>query len=176
MGNRPRITRDRGEFVYDGLEYKANKATVGARNIVQLRDNIEFDVWYDKHYVYRNGEREGIEPPEVQALIGNALPHLVYYSSKIKNFVYLNENVPHGHRKQRIVLQDSYSGNVPLNVIVEVHFVSLHRQEITVITAIAKEDFEWSDGQYAIELTSKTNSVLKLKARGRYEEVAALDE
>jgi hypothetical protein len=47
-----------------------------------------------------------------------------------------------------------------LNVIVEYHYINKNKYEVTVRTAMCKDEFKISDGQYKIEIDDDGNSVL----------------
>lgn len=182
MGKRPRIKRETGIVVNDEKAFDVNIASVKARKIIDVSANIDFELWFDKHYLDRiqhgdeNGVRPGIEEEKVQRLITQSVPHLLYYSSVIKGFQYANHNLAGGDRALRFVLQDSRGGDAALNVVLEVHVINLARMEITVKTAMSKSDFVLSDGQYALELTGKNHSVLRMQRQKNRIDVADYSE
>ncbi len=145
----------------DVLAYLPNKASVNARQIIAFNESITLDLWHDKHYIVRNVEREGIDTEVVQKLIVNAIKHLLFYSSRVKGFTFLNHDTSPLDRTVNIVLQDSYSESIMLNVVIEAHFVNFKKYEITVKTAMRINGFNLFEGQYAIEFLDKDSSVLK---------------
>ncbi len=175
---RKRIVKDRGELVKDELSFEKNMCSEKARQDESLQQRIIFDLWYDKHYLDRNqlGEddgtkREGIDLDAVRKLVTLGLSHLLFYSAKVKRFSFLNHELPKGNRALRTVLNDMFSKNLPLNIIIEVHFKSFNRYEVTIITALCKHDFDISDGQYAIQFLSERNSVLNFKDKDSIREI-----
>jgi hypothetical protein len=182
MGKRQRIVRDRGTPVHDETRYEVNTGSVKARKIIELNVPVVFDLWFDKHYLDRiqhgdeHGERYGIDEKKVEDLIAKALPHLIVYSSKTKGFHYSNHNLPKGDRALRLVFQDSYSEAITLNVVLEIHLLGLTRMEVTVKTAMSKNNFELSDGQYSIELLEPNHSLLRLRQFNRTSDVAEYTE
>lgn len=54
-------------------------------------------------------------------------------------------------RKNRIVLTELDPQKNNLNLIVEYHFLDLHKYEVTVITAMRKNNFQISDNQYCVQ-------------------------
>jgi len=160
--------------VEDSLEYKSNKCTQQAREIEAIACRIVNSLWYDKHYINRNsvGEddgspREGIDPEGVRNLVAQVFNHLLFYSTILDKFQFVNHEL-NGKKARRILIQDSYSCNPTLNVIIETHFVDFNKYETTVVTAMAKEDFVPFDGQYILEVTGDYASVLKLYANKTY--------
>jgi hypothetical protein len=171
-GNRPRIgNRMEGAVVLiDELAYTQNRCSPNTRNVGSSEIKLKLDVWFDKHYVFRsvvgdeNGKRQGIEIDIVIRLVSKLFKHLVFYSSNVKNFHFLN-SIPIEHKQQRrvrVVLQDSFSANETLNIVVEFHYINFNMYEITIVTAMGHDDFRMSDGQYAIELISESASKLKV--------------
>lgn len=154
----------------DPLEYSKNKATENGRKSEVLVNNLICDLWHDQHYVVRysagdeSGPRLGIEPNIVHEFIDKCFKHLMYYSSTVRNFAFVNDN---GSDK-RVVLMDM-SKNPNLNVAIEVHFIGFLKYEVTVITAMCKNGFIAHDGQYILEYTGEEESVLRWKLRGRIE-------
>lgn len=193
--NRPRIKRptigkgtdsnskdmskgDNG-LVEDKLAYVKNKATKNGRKINSIDQRIIFDLWHEGHYVTRytvgddNGKREGIEPEVTTKLVLLALKHILYHSAKTKDFAFLNHDNPNVDGKYiRIVLQDSYSGDVTVNIPVEIHFIDFFKYEITVFSGLRIEGFKLGDGQYAVEMKGEYESVLKKSIRGVVNEIS----
>lgn len=165
--------------IEDEMAFVANKSSSNARIITTIDERIGVKIWFDKHYLDRHqhgderGKRIGIDTSTVESLVINCIKHLLLYGSYVKNFTFLNNGKPISGRSLRVVCQQETKDG-KLNVIIEAHFISLYEYEITVITAICKEDFEISDGQYAIELTGKDNSTLRFNSRGRINEVFSI--
>jgi hypothetical protein len=84
---------------------------------------------------------------------------MVLYCSLIKGFHFLNRNLLPHERPLRIILQEDTSFGL-LNVVIEAHFLSINLYEITVKTAMCKDDFILNDNQYAIEIDGD-GSILK---------------
>jgi hypothetical protein len=158
----------------DPLSFISNKASDKARLIKESSEQIKIELWYDKHYCDRNqhgddnGKREGIDHSVVENLVLDAIKHLLFYSSVVPGFAFINSGK--NERASRIVCQREMD-EVMLNVVIEVHYKSLCEYEVTVKTAMRVDDFIMSDGQYAVELFGIDNSVLKLKARKKVEEI-----
>lgn len=169
---RKRITAElKGEIVNDPLVYTKNKCSDNARMIIQDTETIEFDIWYDKHYHDRqqhgdeDGKREGIEPDVVKALIRDVAKHLIFYSIKVKGFSFVN--FEQSNRPERILVTLKKEKEVSLNVIAEYHYLELSKYEVTVKTAMRKDEFHFSDGQYQIEMEEKGISTLFRKEKGK---------
>lgn len=173
-GDRPRIKRvkesDTGTLATDTLAFGKNLSSENARHISTFVENVELDIWFDKHYFHRfnhgdeNGERKGIDFDNVKELIEMSFRHLLFYGSKVKGFHFLNNKSNPQERSIRIVLQDTYSERSVddmLNIIVEFHLINFNKYEITVITAMSCHDFKMSEGQFALEIKGKTDSILK---------------
>jgi len=86
---------------------------------------------------------------------------MILYSNLVKGFSFLNRNLQHHERPLRIVLQEQ-TGPGLLNVVIEAHYLDIGKYEITVKTAMCKDDYYLSDNQYAIELDGD-GSILKKK-------------
>jgi len=154
-----------GEAVLeDGLEFKGNKCSQNAKKDISHFENVEIEIWFDKHYFVREqhgdelGKRLGIEMNFVKDLVIKSIKHLCYYSLKVGNFSFLNFSDT--GRFFRILLKDYYSDKLPLNVIAEFHFVSLGKYEVTIKTAMREEDFRVHDGQYIVEIFNEETSTL----------------
>jgi hypothetical protein len=163
--------------IFDEMEYKENKCSSKARQIRTTKEGLNINIWFDKHYLDRyqhgdnNGKRDGIDQDIVLSLVIQVIKHLLFYSAVVKNFTFLNHNYQYSTgRAIRIVCQKIANGSL-LNVPIEVHFISIDEYEITVITAMSKDDFTLSDGQYAIEILGKNNSILKKSDRGKIMDV-----
>ncbi|CAN5902756.1 hypothetical protein BH11BAC7_BH11BAC7_12920 [soil metagenome] len=178
MGKRKRINHEEKKLgaakVEDALEYKPNRCTPKAREIEDISCKIKNNLWYDQHYVGRDtvGEddgspREGIDSDSIKSLVTTAFNHLVFYSSTLENFQFVNHNL-NGKKARRILIQNSYSSNPTLNVIIETHFIDFNKYETTVKTAMCKPGYVPFDNQYIVEITGDYESTLKHYARGAY--------
>ncbi len=100
---------------------------------------------------------------------------MLFYSSYLKNFTFLNYNGigADSDRAIRIVCQKEFDDEL-LNVVIECHYSSLNSYEITVKTAMRTNDFKLSDGQYAIEVLNEDNSYLKKMTKGRLSDICAI--
>jgi hypothetical protein len=163
--------------IVDELEFIENRCSLKARKIGDRIENTNIDFWIDKHYHIRHqhgdedGKREGIELEKVYEIVQESLKHLMVYSATVKNFTFLNHNAPKGGRNLRIVCQKFYKEN-KTNVTIEGHLISLNEFEITIVTAIQKNEYQPSDGQYAVELLGAGNSTLIHCNRGNLNEIS----
>jgi hypothetical protein len=172
MGKRPRKTNEMiGEVVVDELEYTKNKCSDNARMIVMASEKVEFNIWFDKHYHNReqhgddDGKRAGIEPNVVEELIRNAAKHLIFYSIKVKGFSFVN--FEESNRPERILITFKIENEINLNVIAEYHYLELNKYEVTVKTAMRKDAFHFSDGQYQVQMDQDGSSILFRKEKGK---------
>lgn len=163
--------------IEDELEFKANKCSGNAKRIIIQEENIQIDLWFDKHYHDRyqhgdeNGKRVGIDSHIVKELVLRSFKHLILYSSLIKGFTFLNHPAI-ATNSARVVLQE-FIDEAMLNVVIEVHFVDIYTYEVTVKTAMSTDHFRISDGQYAIELDGDS-SILKKCERGTLKEIISI--
>ncbi len=150
---RPRINNK--ITIVDIEAYTENAGSKNTRKLIDVNYNIVTEIWIDKHYSIReqhgdnSGKREGISREVVEILVKKAFLHLKYYNLKHSNFKFINFP-PSGVRNIRIVLKDEFKDEDTLNVVVEYHFIDLSLYEVTVFTAMCKNDFYLSDGQYAL--------------------------
>ncbi|MDX6188405.1 hypothetical protein SGQ83_03510 [Flavobacterium sp. Fl-318] len=158
----------KGDIVIDIEEYKENCSSSNAKHVGSHSEKIIINFWVDKHYSDRDqhGEDDGTKREDIgllhiQPLIQKALPHLLYYSLKHKSFHFINHPPP-GHRALRVVLKDQFNNETTLNIIAEYHFFDTNIYEVTVVTAMRKEDFTISVGQYEL-IFDKNQSTLNLK-------------
>ncbi|MEO6611199.1 MAG: hypothetical protein ABIT05_03670 [Chitinophagaceae bacterium] len=141
--------------VADPWKFEANLCTPNARIVAEVTEEIDVNLWYDKHYHDRhfigdkNGKRDGIDMDVVEGLVLRSIKHLFLYSGMFPNLHFINHKPT--SRATRLVLQESVNG-VLLNVVIEVHFVKISLYEITVKTAMRHDEFDMSDNQYVIEL------------------------
>jgi mRNA-degrading endonuclease HigB of HigAB toxin-antitoxin module len=147
------------------MAYTSNLCSQNARMICSVPLKNQVEIWFDKHYNDRiqfgdnNGKREGIENKVVKSLVEKSIDHLLFYSSSIKNFTFLNHNL-NGDRAIRVILQQEMKES-RLNVVIEAHCDKLHSYEITVKTAMCTDEFKISDGQYVLEINGNNSSILK---------------
>ncbi len=161
------------------MEFKTNKSTQRARKIKIFREELNVELWYDQHYIvtrHQHGEdsgekRNGISPEDVEPLLKKSIVHLICYGAIVKGFNFLN----HANKPPlRVVLQERSAGET-LNVVVEVHLLDLNLYEMTVKTAMRKDDFYIENGRYAIHFIGDNQTVLK-KQEGKIEiEIATLE-
>ena len=171
---RPRIKKedvmDGATKVEDVLEYKPNKCALRVRHIEDIRQGLIINFWHHEHYVdrYSIGEndgtpRPGIEPDKIRELVILSMRHLLYYSTVVPNFAFVNEG---GNKhvsdenRYRVIIQRDEDGTM-LNVPIEVHFLDFFKYEVTVTTAMKENGFRIKDGQYILELFGEYESILK---------------
>lgn len=153
----------KGELVVDVEAFIANKCSPNVKKITTVSEHLEIEIYFDKHYFVRhqhgddNGKREGIELDTVQKLIIEAAKHLLFYSVTLKNFSFVNfvQN-----SNQRIVLTQLFDNVEDLNVVVEYHYLTTHKYEVTLKTAMRKEQFMINDGTFQLKINSDGTSVL----------------
>lgn len=80
MGKRPRIKIEGlMPVIADELEFTKNRCSANARKTGVDVLNLEFEVWFDKHYFVReqhgdeDGKREGIDFNAIKSLIKTRL-------------------------------------------------------------------------------------------------------
>ncbi len=156
MGKRRRITKELiGQIVIDEFAYEANKSSNNARKVLDKSEHIEIEIWCDKHYYNRAqigdeyGKRTGIEENLIKDLVVKSIPHLLYYSFKVSGFSFINFG--HATRNIRVVIQEIKKEGL-LNVVLEFHHLIRNNYQVTVITAMQKDEFAISLGQYALEI------------------------
>jgi hypothetical protein len=174
---------ERGEkavpAIEDQAEFRENKCSKNAKKIIDRIEKTNIAIWVDKHYQTRhyfgddNGKRLGIEPERVNSIVEESIKHLIVYSCILKHFTFLNHEHVKGDRALRVVCQKDFGGD-KTNVVIEAHYAGLNNFEITVITAIQTNDFQLSDGQFAIELIGDGTSTLYVKSRGKITEVKTI--
>jgi len=158
------------KVVVDELAFVKNKCSDVARHIEDIPNLIKISLWHDKHYVDRvlhgdeSGPRDGIDYETIKKVVSQSLNHLLFYSSKLDNFKFLNDIQP-GFKPIRFLLQQP-SLETTLNIVVEIHFINFNKYEVTVVTAMSTDTFKVSDGQYILEMPEKDFSILKRYTRG----------
>jgi hypothetical protein len=152
--------------IEDELAFVSNKCSVKARKIDLVVENIQIELWFDKHYFNRyylgdeNGKREGIDPKAVGALVKKSFPFLLLYSCEVRGFAFVNY-FDSGEPGIRVVLQQALEDRI-LNVVIETHYKGVNQFEMTVKTAMCCADFRISIGQYVIDFHGNV-PVLKKK-------------
>lgn len=165
---RPRIVRkeivDKGTYTLDEKEFKACLGSKNAREVGTVAEYINLELWYDKHYIIErnqhpddNGNQRDVPPEAVEALVRKAFKHLLFYSSAVKTFHFLNHEDSKGII--RTIIKDSPK-NKPLSVACQVHFKNFNRYQFSVITAM-DGDIPLSAGQHFIEFVDESCSILK---------------
>lgn len=156
--------------IVDELEFTKNKCSSLAKKINTQIEQTTIHVWFDKHYHDRsqhgddNGKREGIDYSIVEELVLKAVPSLILFSSIIEGFTFLNHPDNFSGKINKVVIIDS-NNDIPLNIVIEVHFIDIREYEITVKTAMQVDSFRIFDGQYCIDIDVDTIS-LKKNQRG----------
>lgn len=149
--------------IQDELEFIKNKCSDHARRIFVEIETIHLELWFDKHYHDRHqhgdedGKREGIDPRTVESLVRKSLKHLLFYSSVVSGFKFINFSP--SQPPVRVVLQEEMDSS-KLNIVIEAHVLDIIRCEITVKTAMCTDDFRIPMGQYCIEIQGD-NSILR---------------
>lgn len=175
---RPRLSNGNMKFpIKDEMEFRENLSSSNARKRLISKEEISIELWYDKHYYGReregdlDGQREGIDFDSVEDLVLNSIKHLLFHSSCVKGFAFLNHDCqPNDIRNIRIVCKKEIDSGM-LNVVIEVHHMELHKYEVTVRTAMNSNNFKISDGQYFLQLLDNETSVLSKLELGRIKEI-----
>ncbi len=137
------------------------------RHHTTFTENFQIEFWYDKHYWDRlhlgdnDGERIGIEFDYVEPLVINSFKHLIYYSQKHRDLLFVN-HPPSKPRNIRVVLRQKFENKVTLNIVLEYHFIDFNNFEVTIVTAMSIDDFRLSDNQYAIEFDENDSNLYRL--------------
>jgi hypothetical protein len=157
--------------IFDDKAYIANSATENAKKIHVFDETLNIEIWIDKHYqnrVYHGSDdgtkREGIEYKNIEPLLIKSFKHLLYYSLKHKNFVFIN-HPPNKVGNIRLVLKELVENDLFLNATVEYHFVDLKTIEVTIVTAMLVEDFYMSEGQFGIEFAGNCSTLIQCKMK-----------
>jgi hypothetical protein len=159
------------ETPFDDKAYIPNSATEKAKKIHVFDETLNIEIWVDKHYqnrVYHGSDdgtkRDGIEYENIEPLLIKSFKHLLYYSLKHKNFVFIN-HPPNRVGNIRIVLKELVEDNLFLNATVEYHFVNLKTIEVTIVTAMLVEDFYMSEGQFGIEFAGNCSTLTQCQKK-----------
>ncbi len=157
--------------LFDDKAYIANSATEKAKKVHVFDETLNIEIWIDKHYqdrVYHGSDdgtkRDGIEYKNIEPLLIKSFKHLLYYSLKHKNFVFIN-HPPNKERNIRIVLKELVDASLFLNATVEFHFVDLKTIEVTIVTAMLIEDFYMSEGQFGIEFVDNCSTLIQCRTK-----------
>jgi hypothetical protein len=154
------------ESMPNDLEFIPNKCSSRSKKIIVIDHKLIIELWFNKHYYDRyippdeKDKREGIEPDKVESLVARSIGHLFWYSTIVGGFNFVNYEVARDFPK-RVVLRETIERST-LNVVIEVHFLSLTRYEVTVITAMVADDFKIADGQFWIEIKHKHSYLKKI--------------
>jgi len=155
----------------DPLAFQQNKSSHKAKRIYTKEENITIELWFDKHYHDRDqhgddfGKRDGIDNDVVESLVRRSIKHMILYSTLVKGFSFLNKDPQPFGRPLRIVLQEQSAYGL-LNVVIEAHFIRIDCYEITVKTAMCKDDYKPFDNQYIIELDGDGSILSKSDTKG----------
>lgn len=160
---RKRIYRETGslkngsEVIVDDAVFTKNASSNNAKKVLVFNEDLNIEIWIDKHYqnrVYHGSDdgslRDGIEYVNIEPVLIKSFKHLLYYSLKHKNFVFIN-HPPNKARNLRLVLKELVNDDIFLNIVVEYHFIDLKTTEVTIVTALLGNDFNFSNGQFGIE-------------------------
>lgn len=165
----PREPRKRINYVSKGvpiledrLAFIKNKSSDYARRIFIEFEKVKVELWFDRHYYNRHqhgdsdGKRDGIDPSTVESLVRKSIRHLIFYSSVVQGFKFVNFNS--ALSPVRVILQEA-SGGSKLNVVIEAHFLDMNCYEVTVKTAMCTEEFRVAMGQYCIEMQGDSSTL-----------------
>lgn len=164
---RKRISESNAENSFDVAAWIENCASKKVRHHTTFAENFKIEFWYDKHYWDRlhlgddDGDRVGIEFEYVEPLVVKSFKHLMYYALKNRDLSFVNHPPPRT-RNIRVVLRQTYGAKTTLNIVVEYHFLSLNKFEVTIVTAMSNEHFQLGDNQYAIEFSEEQSTLFRL--------------
>ncbi|MFC5282023.1 hypothetical protein [Pedobacter alpinus] len=167
-----------GDIILDIEAFIKNKSSENARKIQSTKEELEIEIYCDKHYYLRNqigdenGKRDGIGYEFIEATLLKATKHLIYYALKIRGFAFINFDEGF---KSRITLTQHFNDHdiEDLNIVVEYHYLSMHKYEVTVITALRKNNFYFNDGSYQIELYSDGTSYINKNEKRKVKEISS---
>lgn len=174
---RKRIIREREENlstkiqlnIVDDKAFVSNSASEKAKKIHVFDETLNIEIWIDKHYqdrVYHGSndgtKRDGIEYKSIEPLLIKSFKHLLYYSLKHKNFVFIN-HPPNNLNNIRLVLKELIINELFLNAVVEYHFVDLNTIEVTIVTAMLIENFKMSEGQFGLEFAGNYSTLIQYR-------------
>lgn len=164
---RKRIIEDKGEIIIDIETWLENCSSNKVRHHTTFTENFQIEFWYDKHYWDRlhlgddDGHRKGIEFKYVEPLVVKSFKHLMYYSLKHRDLLFVNHPPPRT-RNIRIVLRQTFTDKTTLNIVVEYHFINLKKFEVTIVTAMSNDQFKLGDNQYAVEFNEEQSTLIRL--------------
>lgn len=107
-------------------------------------------------------KRNSIDPNRLLSQINKSIHHLDWYCRTVKEFAY--DNKPDGGFRIKVALQETIDRQM-LNVVIEVHLLSLNSIRLTVITATLNDGFRFREGQYGIVFKGN-NSQLIIQENG----------
>ena len=99
--------------IQDELAFLKNKCSDHAKKIFVEIEKVYVELWFDKHYHDRHqhgdedGKREGISPRIVEALVRKCIKHLLFYSSTVLGFKFINLDASQPSVKPQCVLMTS---------------------------------------------------------------------
>lgn len=156
--------------------FTKNASSDNAKKTLVFNEQLNIEIWIDKHYqnrVYHGSddgtERDGIEYSKIEPVLIKSFKHILYYSLKHKNFVFLN-HPPNKVRNIRLILKELIEDEIFLNIVVEYHFINLNTIEVTLVTALKSDDFNFSVGQFGIEFEDDYSKLLQFN-NGRINEI-----
>lgn len=158
----------------DDQAFVKNKSSDNAKKMGEMAVSLASHLWIDKHYHDRHqfgdddGERLGIEPDVVEALVNKSIPHLVFYSTAVPGFSFLNYKKNVQDKPIKVVLKEGEMA-AKLNVVIEAHHTEMNKFEITVKTAMCVEDFRLYQGQYSIEFQGDNSTMYRKNNNGEAE-------
>jgi hypothetical protein len=155
--------------VKDDKAYTESLGSKNAREIKTVSEHISLELWFDKHYAVRDqhgsddGTKRDISSEAVEALVIKALKHLIFYSSTVKGYTFLNHEDHPG--TIRAFVKDTI-GAKPLSIVIQAHFKNFSKYQVTVITAI-DDHIRLGSGQQIIEFVGESHSILKKNEGGK---------
>lgn len=166
--------------VVDPLAFTENASSSNAKKVLVFNEKLNIEIWIDKHYqdrVYSGSDdgsiREGIEYERIEPVLIKSFKHVLYYSLKHKNFVFIN-HPPKKVRNLRLVLKELTEEDSFLNIVVEYHFIDLNTIELTIVTALTNNNFNFSVGQYGIEFEDNHSKLVQFNS-GRLSDIDTYD-
>ncbi|WP_178986235.1 hypothetical protein [Winogradskyella helgolandensis] len=163
-------------LIDDKEVFTKNASSDKAKKVLIFNENLNVEIWIDKHYQNRvyhgsddGSERNGIEYVNIEPVLIKSFKHLLYYSLKHKNFVFVN-HPPSRVRNNRLVLKELIEDEVFLNIVVEYHFIDLNTIEVTLVTAMKSDDFNMSNGQFGIEFEDDYSKLIQF-SKGKLSEI-----
>jgi hypothetical protein len=171
-GKRPRISSQIAVTIIDPEEYVANCSSQKAKKIGEISESLIIHFFIGEHYKNRkqHGEDDGkkrpdIEIEDVENLLRKALSHLIFYSLKHKTFKFISYPPPK-QKPLSVVLKEKFNDNTILNVVAEFHGLDIGKYEVTVRTAMRKDNYEIFDGDHEI-LFDGESSELNFKVENK---------